>query len=418
MYLEEWLQLLRRLWTSPTEFDYESKYFRMKKAISRPLPLQAGGVPVMNAALSPMGMRFSAKYSDIGLISPHGTTPEEWRPQVEDYKKMAREEFGREIQLWTNCSVVQRETQKAADEYLHRYSEEYLDTEVMDSLMRTISAENNIPMGSERLEFMRRRMAVGAGHPLVGTAQSIAEELAAISSVGIDGVIMTWVDYVDGVDRFIREVLPLLEQAGLRKTIPEKSRLRQRIASRRCTLCAGKFKRRDKTRANIMATTESQSLTVAEIIEQRSLGGYQIWTVVLCGLVLVLDGSTPKPLTPRAFDCGHHRHSHSHVWPDFFRRTFRADDRGDATGPIADRLGRKWPVLFSTLSFAVFSLITVHVTSFREFSFFGSPPALASAARCLMSSRWRRNTFRSGWWPRWSRCCSSECHSAESPADC
>ena len=41
-----------------------------------------------------------------------------------------------------------------------------------------------------------------------------------------------------------------------------------------------------------MATTspQTQPLTVGEIIEQRSLGAYQIWTVVLCGLVLVLDG--------------------------------------------------------------------------------------------------------------------------------
>ncbi len=223
VYLEEWLQLLRRLWTSPTEFDYESKYFRMKKAISRPQPLQPGGVPVMNAALSPTGMRFSAEFSDLGLISPQGATPEDWRPQIENYKKMAREEFGREIQLWTNCAVVQRETQKEAEEYLRRYSEEYLDLEVMDSLMRTISAENNIPMGSERLEFMRRRMAVGAGHPLIGTAQSIAKELEAISRVGIDGVIMTWVDYVDGVARFIKGVLPLLEQAGLRKPYAKKA---------------------------------------------------------------------------------------------------------------------------------------------------------------------------------------------------
>jgi FMNH2-dependent dimethyl sulfone monooxygenase len=223
VYLEEWLQLLRRLWTSSTEFDYESKYFRMKKAISRPQPLQPGGVPVMNAALSPTGMRFSAKFSDLGLISPQGATPEEWRPQVENYKKMAREEFGREIQLWTNCAVVQRETQKEAEDYLRRYSEEYLDTEVMDSLMRTISAENNIPMGSERLEFMRRRMAVGAGHPLIGTAQSIAKELEEISRVGIDGVIMTWVDYVDGVERFIKDVLPLLEQAELRKPYHKKA---------------------------------------------------------------------------------------------------------------------------------------------------------------------------------------------------
>ena len=217
VYLEEWLQIIRKLWMDPAEFDYESKNFHMKKAISRPQPLQKGGIPIMNAALSPVGMRFSAKHSQIGLISPHGEKPEDWRPQVEAYKKMAREEFGREIQLWTNVSVVQRETQKAANDYLHRYAEEYLDNEVMDSIMATISKENNIPAGSERLAFMRRRMSVGAGHPLIGTPESIAKELAAISAVGIDGVIMTWPDYIDGVRRFNKEVLPLLEQAGLRK---------------------------------------------------------------------------------------------------------------------------------------------------------------------------------------------------------
>jgi hypothetical protein len=38
-----------------------------------------------------------------------------------------------------------------------------------------------------------------------------------MSDVGLDGIIMTWPDYIDGVKRFTREVLPLLEQAGLRK---------------------------------------------------------------------------------------------------------------------------------------------------------------------------------------------------------
>ena len=64
---------------------------------------------------------------------------------------------------------------------------------------------------------MRRRMAVGAGHPLIGTAQSIAEELQRMSDVGLDGIIMTWPDYIDGVKRFTKDVLPLLEQAGLRQ---------------------------------------------------------------------------------------------------------------------------------------------------------------------------------------------------------
>lgn len=217
VYLEEWLEILRKLWTEPAEFDYESKNFRMKKAISRPQPIQKGGIPIMNAALSPVGMRFSAKNSQIGLISLQGDSPEGWRPQVEAYKKMAREEFGREIQLWTNVAVVQRATQKEAEDYLNRYSVEYLDKEVLDSIMATISKENNIPMGSEVLAGMRRRMAIGAGSPMIGSPESIAEQFAAISRVGIDGVIMTWPDYIDGVRRFAKEVLPRLEQMGLRK---------------------------------------------------------------------------------------------------------------------------------------------------------------------------------------------------------
>jgi len=217
VYLAEWLEVLRKLWTHGDEFDHDSEFFHMKGAVSRPHPLQKRGVPIMNAALSSVGIRFSAKNSDIGLISPYGNRPREWRSEVESYKKMAREEFGREIQIWTNTAVVQGETPKEAEDYLHRYSAEYVDTEALDSVMRTISVENNIPMGSERLALMRARMAVGAGYPLVGTAQKIAEELQAISEAGVDGVIMTWVDYIDGLQKFTRDVLPLLEQAGLRR---------------------------------------------------------------------------------------------------------------------------------------------------------------------------------------------------------
>jgi FMNH2-dependent dimethyl sulfone monooxygenase len=221
VYLEEWLQLLRRLWTDPGEFDYQSKYFRMKKAISRPHPLQKGGIPIMNAAQSPAGIRFSAKNSDIGLISLQGDRPDDWKPQIENYKRMAREEFGRDLQLWTNASVVQGETQRDADEYVRRYTEEYLDNECMDSIMLTISKENNVPPNSPQLAFMRKRMSMGAGHPLVGTAQGIAEELVRVSNAGIDGIIFTWVDHVEGVEQFVRGVLPLLEQAGLRKPYPK-----------------------------------------------------------------------------------------------------------------------------------------------------------------------------------------------------
>ena len=216
VYLEEWLQVLRKLWTYPEEFDYSSPNFRMRKAISRPQPLQSRGIPIMNAAQSPAGIRFSAKHSQIGLLSLRGESPADWTSQVESYKKMAREEFGRDIQIWTNASAVLGDTTSEAEAFLHYYSEEFVDAEALDSIMDTISRENNVPKGSPQLAFMRKRMAIGAGYPLIGDAQKIAVELEAISRAGIDGVIMTWIDYIDGVKRLAEDVLPLLEKAGLR----------------------------------------------------------------------------------------------------------------------------------------------------------------------------------------------------------
>jgi dimethylsulfone monooxygenase len=39
---------------------------------------------------------------------------------------------------------------------------------------------------------------------------------ASLSEAGVDGFLLTWLDYEGGLDRFGREVLPRLEKAGLR----------------------------------------------------------------------------------------------------------------------------------------------------------------------------------------------------------
>lgn len=77
---------------------------------------------------------------------------------------MAREKFGRDVHVWTSTFVVQRDSQKEAEDYLHYYAVEDQDRDC-----------------------------------------------------GIDGVLLTWVDYVAGMNNFNVSVLPQLEQAGLRE---------------------------------------------------------------------------------------------------------------------------------------------------------------------------------------------------------
>jgi dimethylsulfone monooxygenase len=51
---------------------------------------------------------------------------------------------------------------------------------------------------------------------LAGTPERITSELQKFAGIGLDGMLLSWVDYLDGLDAWQREVMPLLEQAGLR----------------------------------------------------------------------------------------------------------------------------------------------------------------------------------------------------------
>ncbi len=215
-YLAEWLGIVRRLWDADEEFDVQSGFFRMKAAISRPKPIQGNRVPIMNAGFSPTGMRFAARHSDIGLIGLFGTEEAQWADQIGRYKALARSEFGRELQVWTNAQVVLRDTDREAQQYLRHYSEEAGDTVAIDSFVATLARENNVPPESEQMRFMRRTVALGSGLPLVGDANTVTDTLESLSRAGLDGVIMSYVDFVDGLHRFGRDVLPRLVTAGLR----------------------------------------------------------------------------------------------------------------------------------------------------------------------------------------------------------
>jgi FMNH2-dependent dimethyl sulfone monooxygenase len=64
---------------------------------------------------------------------------------------------------------------------------------------------------------MRRTVVLGTGLPLIGSAERIARTLISLSHAGLDGVVMSYVDFVDGLHRFCRDVLPMLADAGVRK---------------------------------------------------------------------------------------------------------------------------------------------------------------------------------------------------------
>ncbi len=111
----------------------------------------------------------------------------------------------------------------------------------------------------------------------------------------------------------------------------------------------------------------THALTASEIIDGRPLSRFQIRTIVLCGVVLVLDGfdaqiigflaapiSETLKIPLKAFG------------PILSASLFGLMIAAMATGPIADRWGRKWTVVLSTITFALFALLTARVTTFHQ----------------------------------------------------
>jgi dimethylsulfone monooxygenase len=187
------------------------KGFAMPKPIQRPFP------PLMNAGSSGKGQHFAAKYADMAFVTMDASDLDKSQAHIAAYRRLAREEYGRDIQIWCNATVVQRETQKEAEEYLHHYVVEKGDDEAIETLVR-VQGEQMQRLLPQKLEQIKFSIKAGwGGYPLIGTADRIVERVLKLSEIGISGLLLNWVEYVDGMRRWRRDVMPRLEQAGLRR---------------------------------------------------------------------------------------------------------------------------------------------------------------------------------------------------------
>ena len=113
----EWLEILKRLWTEDEEFDYAGRFYKINKGYAQPEPIQKPYPPLMNAGGSERGKHFVAKYCDLAFIAPKVREFAGLKRMVDEYRNLARNEYGNEIEVWTNAYVVEGETEKEARDY-------------------------------------------------------------------------------------------------------------------------------------------------------------------------------------------------------------------------------------------------------------------------------------------------------------
>src|SRR5258708_12570445 len=97
----------------------------------------------MNAGSSERGRHFACKHCDLVFTNIRTHDLATHIAHVEAYHRLAREEYGREVKVWTNATVIQAETEAQARAFYDYYVHQKGDWVAARNVIDTMGAEIN-----------------------------------------------------------------------------------------------------------------------------------------------------------------------------------------------------------------------------------------------------------------------------------
>jgi alkanesulfonate monooxygenase len=222
---DEWLEIVRRTWTSDTPFDFKGRYFQVEQAFSKIKPLQRPHLPIFFGGASDTAIEVAGRHADIYAL---------WGEPVEDVRAM----IGR-----VRDSVARAGRDPAALKFSLSLRPVLADTEAgawrrADEILERIRALRGDAFGKgnpkPQSEGSRRLLrvaaggrvrdarlwtevasAVGAGANttgLVGTPEQVAAAMSDYAAVGVNAFLIRGFDpLADAID-YGRHLIPLVRQ--------------------------------------------------------------------------------------------------------------------------------------------------------------------------------------------------------------
>lgn len=240
---DEYLDILRRVWTSPTPIDHAGAHYRFAAAFSELKPLQTPHIPISFGGASDPAIEVAARHADLYALwgetlegtrelvgrvraaaAAHGRSPGfsiSIRAIVADTEeaawKKAREiaEATREVGLWSAKSKVfgghALPAQGAENEGSRRLLALVRQGEVLDErLFMGVAAATNAP---------------GNTTAIVGTPEQVAESLLAYHDLGVTNFLFRGFDPRTDAQDYGRALVPLLREGAARRDGAERRKL-------------------------------------------------------------------------------------------------------------------------------------------------------------------------------------------------
>ncbi len=218
---DEWVTIVKRLWTQDEKFDFDGKYYRIRGGYLQPKPIQSPHPVIMNAGASERGRHFACQHCDLVFTNIRSHDLATHTAHIGAYHTLAREAYGREVKVWSNATVIQAETEKEARDFYHYYVHEKGDWVAARNVIDTMAAEmNKRDYPEAQRKAMSEMMISGwGGFPLIGTKEQVVDGLLALSKIGLDGLLLSFPRYIEDMRRFRDVTYPLVKQVGLRDEV-------------------------------------------------------------------------------------------------------------------------------------------------------------------------------------------------------
>jgi pyrimidine oxygenase len=201
---EEWTHLIKRLWTEPS-VTHAGRFFTLKDCQSEPKPLSKPHPELISAGMSDRGFAFAVREADACFIG--GRTQDDRRDASRRARAMAAG-LGKSIKTYAMCTLIYAETDAKAEALAERYAKG-VD---MGAVIEMLKSWGVPP---ERLTDVALQQGAFMTQTAVGSPATCAEQVRQfLNYCELDGLMLIFPDYVEGLKMFGADILPGLKVAA------------------------------------------------------------------------------------------------------------------------------------------------------------------------------------------------------------
>ncbi len=208
-YCAEYVQIMQELWSTGRS-DLKGRFFTMDDC--RCLPMPTAKIPIICAAQSDAGTRFAAQYADYNFCGSGGINEPTRVGSSVARLVTATQETGRKCGALVLQMIIADETDEAA---LAKWEHYKAGADVEALAYRDAQAADD--PNQDPYSQAHKRQTLGIDKlptnqgVLVGSYATVARLLDELSTVpGVDGVMMTFDDFVIGMEQFGTRIMPLM----------------------------------------------------------------------------------------------------------------------------------------------------------------------------------------------------------------